>query len=152
MQSPERPVPQDQRIALTDRRRLHLADEDLVVAGGVVLHQPAFEPRCAGVDERDAVGARPAKRSAMNSWDRVSKLMLNALVSKTATRVADSSSRPTSTMGGSSEMETRLLAVRPRNSSPTRALTTTTPEGRRAMASRNCSLDTCRAQPSGQVV
>ena len=38
-----------------------------------------------------------------------------------------------------------LLAVRPRNSSPSVVLMTTTPAGRRAIASRNPSLDICRS-------
>src|ERR671925_519602 len=51
-------------------------------------------------------------------------------------------SRATATRAGSADTETRLLAVRPRNSSPARALTTTTPAGRWAMASRKACRGT----------
>jgi len=50
----------------------------------------------------------------MNSWERARTLTLKALPAATAVLVVASRSRPTITIGGSAEMETRLLAVSPR--------------------------------------
>src|SRR5467141_2043781 len=113
---------------------------------------PLAPIRCGRVRHWGSMaGARPANRSAMNSCDLVKRLTLNALVSRIAARVADWRSRPASTSGGSREIDTRLLAVRPRNSSSRRALITTTPAGKRAITSRNGWLDTCPAQPSAHL-
>src|SRR5438034_10180837 len=121
MQRPERAVPEDERVASSHRGAQDLADADLVVAGWVVLHQPALEPRRAAVDQRDPVGAQPVRKGApprvdrrrqagepvaMNSCALFSTLTLNALVSSTVARVTDSRSSPTITIGGSSEIET----------------------------------------------
>src|ERR1700674_4919858 len=52
---PERPVPQDERVAGALHRRLDLADAYVVVTGRVDLHQAAFQPGRAAVDQRDPV-------------------------------------------------------------------------------------------------
>src|SRR5256885_15004690 len=54
-------------------------------------------------------GARPLKRSARNSCERVSRLALKAFVSRIAARVADARSRPTSTIGGFRESGAKKL-------------------------------------------
>jgi len=61
MQRPERPVPEDQRLATPDVRRFDLTDEDVVVARAMALRQPALEPGAAAIDERDPVEAQPVR-------------------------------------------------------------------------------------------
>jgi hypothetical protein len=58
---------------------------------------------------------------------------------------------PTRTIGGSREIDTRLLAVRPRYSSLTRALIMTTPAGSRAITSRKWLCITCAHSLTAQV-
>ncbi len=133
MQGPEGAIPEDERIALASACDAHRADAQSSMSGMPLV------PRWCGTSFHlgSTAGARPANRSAKNSWRRVRTLTLNWPVSTTAARVMLSCSSPTSTSAGSTETEMRVLAVRPRKPSGVRALTTTTPAASFAIASRS---------------
>src|SRR5207302_8832283 len=59
LQRPERPIPQNQGIAGSGLRQLHRSDADVVVAGGMHLENLTLEPRCATLDQGDAVRSDP---------------------------------------------------------------------------------------------
>src|SRR6202011_1706883 len=78
--------------------------------------------------------------SASNSWLRSRTLRLNSPCSATASRVWLKLSRQTSSSGGASEADVKLLAVSPRKPSADRPLTTATADGTAAIASLKPSL------------
>src|SRR5207302_10752053 len=61
MEGPERAVPQDQWFTGALDSSLHPAHANVVVAGAMNLHEAAFQPSHALLDERDAVGPQPVR-------------------------------------------------------------------------------------------